>query len=49
MGEQLAARNPGPSSTRDGDSGEGGGELRGDEDAGDPLCTGHSGELPYST
>ena len=63
--EQLAARNPGPSSTSDGDSGEGGGDLRGDgdgvdEDAGvrsdseeeeqeDPLCTGHSGELPYST
>ena len=63
--EQLAARNPGPSSTSDGDSGEGGGDLRGDgdgvdEDAGvrsdseeeeqeDPLCTVHSGELPYST
>ena len=30
--EQLAARNPGPSSTSDGDSGEGGGDLRGDGD-----------------
>ena len=33
--EQLAARNPGPPSTSDGDSGEGGGELRGDGDGGD--------------
>ena len=30
--EQLAARNPGPSSTSDGDSVEGGGDLRGDGD-----------------
>ena len=32
MREQLAARNPGPSLTSDGDSGEGGADLRGDGD-----------------